>query len=153
MPGLRSLAGKNQPNLAGMHFTIDIEPEEEFRVFAISFASELHRLAWLLNAELNLRLERIESIEVTHKKSLFTYESLTYNCPESGISYAIFQNDPTGVALLNEFKVFDFILKISPCCDAQAAEIAALLKRLKEVRAVMTAKSENLKNKHNLIIE
>lgn len=136
-----------------MHFTIDIEPEEEFRVFAISIASELHRVAWLLNGALDIRLERVDSIEVLQKKTFFAYETMAYTCPERAVSFALFHNDPTGVALINEFKAFDFILKINPCDDAEAAEIAALLKRLNEMRAVMTAKSENLKNKHNLIIE
>lgn len=136
-----------------MYLKLDPETEDNFTVFAISFASELHRLGWLLNLAFEIRLERADNHLVSIKKTDFEYESLHYQCEETGKIYTLFENDPTGNALVSEFRAFDFILKVSPCRPSEQKEILGLLKRINEIRAVVSMESNKLKNKYKLITE
>jgi len=136
-----------------MYLKLEPETEDDFTVFAISFASELHRLGWLLNLAFEIKLERAENHTVSIKKTDFEYESLSYQCEETGKIYTLFENDPTGNALVNEFRAFDFILKVAPCGKPEEEEILGLLKRINEIRAVVSMDSNKLKNKHKLITE
>lgn len=158
-------------------FTLLVEPDYDFKLIGISSHEKDYRLCWLLNNELKIDLEKIESLEIKNKKektpsfyssycfvddvNLLEYTILA-NASENKIAVAVENNlfgddeDLNALSksewLVPEYKQMNYFLLIKGELTEDQEEI--LLAKIKNSSIVQTAifiDVDNLKSKDNLI--
>ncbi len=155
---------------------LDDDIKETYSLVAIHCSEEAYKMAFLLNKQLGLHLQRKEvdleysndGLEITF--SLFEYENAmqytTYNLVANKCrslianmqsSSGLFSNDISETVityLLPEFKKADFFLKIFS--DFELIPLRKLVSDINEIKQVISAYSvdpEAIKSKSNLIFD
>lgn len=132
---------------------IDIEPDFDFEVLAISCHEKDYRLAWAMNLQFGWKMKCDKDHVVLERGVRQSFERFTY-CDESeGLTYVLLSNNSVWGKLLPEYSGFDFFLVISGRDLIEKQEIKLGLRKIPFVLALMELQLANLKSRHNLLIE
>lgn len=144
----------------------------DYELVAIHSSLEDHRLAYFINRELSILLEKSpRDIEITIKEGETCFSHFVFEDLEKEIYWNLIENKSTvssrqnaaslfetgldvttSVFLLPELKKVDYILKIENTCDDFALE--SMIDKLLAIRQITTAYKidhHKLKSKNNLI--
>lgn len=132
---------------------IDIEPDFDFEVLAISCHEKDYRLAWAMNVHFGWSLTCDKDHAVLERGVRQNFERFTYRDDAEGLMYVLLSNNSVWGKLLPEYSGFDFFLLISGRELIEKQEIKLGLRKIPFVLALMELQLENVKSKHNLLIE
>ncbi|GAB4132915.1 MAG: hypothetical protein Fur0041_04660 [Bacteroidia bacterium] len=133
---------------------LEIEYDYDFILIGISCHEKPYRLAWAVNNELGITLERSELLSISLKKNEAPSGFVNFNFehPDHEVSYTLVQNRSETGMLIPELSQADyFLIARGPFGTSEQDEI---LRRMKAVSFVLTAFAvdpEQLKSKQNLL--
>ena len=146
----------------------------DFELIAIHSSLEDYRLAYFINRELGILLEKSPlDIGITIAEGETSFSRFVYEEAESESGWSLIQNKnrvvstqqdatslfeadgyalSTNVFMLPEFKKVDYILKIEPMpCDMTADGLVEKLLAIKYITTAYAINHKKLKSKNNLI--
>ncbi|WP_283642698.1 IPExxxVDY family protein [Croceibacter atlanticus] len=161
--------------MKGNKLILDTVFEDEFKLIAIHCSLEPYRIAYFVNKQLKLKLERVSDIEIYQGDTvinapLFQFEDairetdyyLTANkfkASNKNITgddlFGSKQNRYSIISLLKEYKNADYFLKIEDE-DVNAIPIKRILFELNQIKHIVTAyliNTEDLKQKERLVFK
>jgi hypothetical protein len=140
--------------MAKKKFTAD----EKFTgaLFALVTRLRDYQLGWLLNRELNFKLERKDDLEIHFPKKNKTafFSCLRYESEEDKFLLHVFSNKYHSEFLVPEIKQADFIFKLNG--ELSRAEITNYMRKLRSLESlqlVVELDWVKLKSKSNLLAE
>lgn len=118
---------------------IPFDDEYDYSLIGITTHEKDYRLCWLINKHLNLNFERIEDIEICHRKTETTTSYSVYECPIEAelLSFYIISNSKMKEHLLSEVKHANYLFMIKGEYDESEKE--SLILKLKSVKNIMLA--------------
>lgn len=151
---------------------IDDFESADYTLFAIHSSLVDYRLAYFVNRELEIQLEKCPNdLGVKQKEDIAFFSRFSYDDPEQDVSWNLIQNKnsitaaqtnvvslfdaegfafSTNVFFLPELKTADYVLKLDDEADTAEAVIQHLLK-IKHITAAYKIDHHKLKSKNNLI--
>jgi len=121
----------------------------------LGIASDLpdYKLCWLINNELETNFERLDNLELYHKKldEPQTFSIFQHNDEESLLTYRIIKNRSENGFFLEEVKNLDFLLHIQG--EIFPDEITAFMKRvsgLPDIRLCIPVDLRKIREKFRL---
>lgn len=146
----------------------------DYELIAIHSSLEDYRLAYFLNKNLRLLLEKCpDDIEVTQRGTEGSFSRFIYEDPENDMVWNLMHNKTvtvttqqnesslfgetgidvvTGVYLLPEFKKVDYILKVENTSSFfNTKEVVENLLKVSHITTAYTINHNKLKSKNNLI--
>jgi len=140
-------------NMKVTHF--DIGFEYEFDLFGISSSLRDYKLAWMLNNDLKIDLERSKDhcIELNNGKQILVP---IFNYKENSCAIKLLSNRPLSESvnsdyLVPEMKHFDYFLLIEGIFLNEEVEFVGALRQVKGIEYAANIKIETLKSKENFI--
>lgn len=132
---------------------IDIEPDFDFEVIAISCHEKDYRLVWSLNVHLgwNLLFDRDHVLLEKGRRQVF--ERYSYVDENECLTYTLLSNNGSGGKLLPEYGGFDFFLLVSGREHLDMQELKQSLRKIPFILTLMELSIINVKSKYNLLIE
>lgn len=132
-----------------------IEYEYDFELVGIRSSAKGYRLAWLINAALQIHLIRQPDLTVGFKKG--EEKKFSFYAHDGRINrLKLFKNkpadsDPGKYFLVPEFPHFDFIFLVQMDDQARNEKVIAQLKQVPSIELVSAIPLEGLKSKSNFI--
>ncbi len=134
--------------------TFDIELE--FDLFCIISSVRDYRLCWMMNRALDIDLRREEELEMHYpKKRKLAYFNTYQHIDElNRAKYDLIANKETGEYLIPELKQVDHLFLIEDFSSGiEKKEMLSILRNIPAVEAVFQTDPNELRSKHNLILE
>lgn len=131
---------------------LEVEFDFDFSLFGISCHSANYRLAWALNKNLDLDLERTDDIELSFGESTGFFSFYKYDDEESYTTYHLISNRSDAGYLIPEMKQIDFFLQYwGPMSEADLAHLPEDLRKVTSVLTAINIDPMSLKNRNNLL--
>ena len=133
-----------------------VEYDYEFALFGISSAVRDYKLAWLVNKALNIRIVKVEDLEIDYYNqdkittSHFLYE--TEHCKLRIVKNKSFGEEKKPL-LIPELPNFDYFLLIQD--ESELFDIPEMLVKLRTldlIQYIQPIEIEKLKSKENLVL-
>ena len=143
---------------------------DDYELIAIHSSLEDYKLAYLLNKELGLQLQKNDNyIEISISEGKSAFENFAFDDEKNDVIWTLIENKTTiinsnkqtsslfeqvdiTVFLLPEYKKADYLIKIENIdYGFDAEEIIDKILKIKNVTAAYTVDTTNLKSKNNLI--
>lgn len=139
----------------GKHI-LKFELDYDFELIGISTHLKIHKLAWLLNKELNLNFTRLENHSLRKKglESDSEFAKFQFDDQINRSVYTLLENKGINGLLVPELKNIDFFMLISGLAALNMTDNFNIeIQQLEGISSSMKLNIENLKSKNNLFIE
>lgn len=136
---------------------LEAEFDYDFLLFGIISAIKEYKLAWLLNSQLDVQLDKVKDIEIEFLKSQnLIISNYLYETEHSNLrllkNKSMDQIEDNSAFLVPELKRFDYFLIIRGFEDTFASlDLKNKISSIPKVQHVQNFSIEKLKSKENLI--
>ena len=136
---------------------LEAEVEYDFALYGILSALKEYKLAWHLNSELNIQLDKEKDIEIDFLKSQnLVISNFLYETEHSIIrllkNKSVDQFEENSAFLIPELKRFDYLVLVQGFEDTfSSKQLKAIFTSIPNVQFVQTFIPSDLKSRENLI--
>ena len=141
--------------MASGKYKLEVEYDYSFVLIGISSHEKPHRVAWALNKELELELERREPHQLILKKgdTPTEFKMFTWEHPDFEAVYSLFANKSGKGLLIPEQAQADYLLMAEgPFTEEDEKRMIASARNIPFVLMAWQIEAEALRSKQNLIL-
>ncbi|MCA1751709.1 MAG: IPExxxVDY family protein [Cryomorphaceae bacterium] len=134
-------------------FTLDITDEYPYTLLGINTSLKGYRLAWNLNRNLNLRLQREDPIEAFNKlKEKVNFSFYSFIEENRNTVYRLIENRSGGNFFIPEQPRCDYLLIIDRPSEQGSNEMLKIIRGISSVSMAFEIQIESLKSKQNILL-
>lgn len=134
-------------------FTLDIVDEYPYTLLGINTSLKGYRLAWNLNKDMDIRLQREEPLEAVNKlKEKVTFSFFTFFDESRNAMHRLVENRSGGNVFIPEQPRCDYLLIVDRSPEWGAGEILKIIRGITSVSMAFEIQIESLKSKQNILL-
>lgn len=134
-------------------FTLDIKDEYPYTLLGINTSLKGYRLAWNLNKNLDLRLQREDPLDSVNKlKERVTFSFFTFIDQDRNAAYRLVENRSGGNLFIPEQPRCDYLLIVDHASEMGINEMLKIIRGISSVSMAFEIQIDSLKSKQNILL-
>lgn len=133
-------------------YTLDSDLDFNFDLIGISCQEKSHKMAWLINLQLNIEFRRIENHTIINKNNHQKHSIFEFIDVKTEESYYLIENKSEYGFIAKEQKSLDYFLIIKNTSTNKTLKLIKNTRMIKSVLLVTELNILELKSKENFIL-
>ncbi len=133
-------------------YTLDNDFDFDFDLIGISCREKSHKMAWLINKNLKLKLKRVENHSIVNKKNTQEHSIFEYIDKKREESYFLIKNKSENGFIAIEQKAIDYFVLVDRTIINKTDKIIKEIRNIDSVLLAIELNILELKSKENFIL-